>query len=831
MAYQQFNPFTQEDNEIIQWAQKESQSWNGETDILMPQDPTSHDAESYNFEVQVLAKTYSAYDKQTIRRYHVKGNLTQPTNPDRFCLYVMDVDLYGIDPGSQRRRFTDQDTGSIIIPIGVQGTSGVFKAPTFRSSGPDDVQVPWIDSERRWDITTHSITYSNDNQDNGTVNMNNTSWQIYSSSLHPNLWNAFYITAGQIQDLHNIFECTTGTYTYEWNHQLDAWVAGFLTRRDKHYCNYRKLPDFIPVFNNKVAVVNYLMTGDDSGRIDPFPNSNPPRPVPTQSDALTTFHMYVGGVSKVIDSTISMPLNEYGGTLQIQAVNQFCVENSGVSDHKFDVFYRQVLSSLRPQASIYPSPIDKEYHNTTNDYVGCGMHYKDNIITPDSQGKCIYNMSYFILNPEDETYYSYRPITVTFHFDPSKEFGCVVEEVGAGTSADYTVLGRTALIDDPLSDKQAWKYEDPNGNTLIIHWRKQDIIGENPYTPDYDWPDPEEDEDESTDGEDRGLYTGTGLRTYKLSTGDLDLVNTSFWTTDWDTLWKSKTTDPMQSVISCKGIPFTANTSATSTVYVGPLEVTVAGGSYCTNTVKTFSYTLVNSVVPCGPKGYRFTSVRIFLPYIGWKEIPRSFAIKNTGSVMVGGVLYQLQLSTVKYIVDFVDGLCRAIVINSKGQELYFDGNCGVDTPLTSDNHTEAVSSAIKTAATGGLKLVAGVASAVGSGYMGNVGGVVGGVTTAASGAIQLTQTVPAYEYEASCSPSGRIECAMRDNIQIEVTFPQTYIPSSYQHEIGLPCYNTRGLGSLHGFTRCVDSQVSGINAPKEELDLIKQYLDTGVYL
>ena len=48
---------------------------------------------------------------------------------------------------------------------------------------------------------------------------------------------------------------------------------------------------------------------------------------------------------------------------------------------------------------------------------------------------------------------------------------------------------------------------------------------------------------------------------------------------------------------------------------------------------------------------------------------------------------------------------------------------------------------------------------------------------------------------------------------------------------IGWPCHKTLILGSLSGFTLCENAQVELYGATVEELEIIKQFLESGVYI
>lgn len=48
---------------------------------------------------------------------------------------------------------------------------------------------------------------------------------------------------------------------------------------------------------------------------------------------------------------------------------------------------------------------------------------------------------------------------------------------------------------------------------------------------------------------------------------------------------------------------------------------------------------------------------------------------------------------------------------------------------------------------------------------------------------------------------------------------------------IGWPCHKTLILGSLSGFTLCENAQVEISGATVEELEIVKQFLESGVYI
>lgn len=48
---------------------------------------------------------------------------------------------------------------------------------------------------------------------------------------------------------------------------------------------------------------------------------------------------------------------------------------------------------------------------------------------------------------------------------------------------------------------------------------------------------------------------------------------------------------------------------------------------------------------------------------------------------------------------------------------------------------------------------------------------------------------------------------------------------------IGWPCHKTLILGSLSGFTLCENAQVELYGATVEELEIVKQFLESGVYI
>lgn len=199
------------------------------------------------------------------------------------------------------------------------------------------------------------------------------------------------------------------------------------------------------------------------------------------------------------------------------------------------------------------------------------------------------------------------------------------------------------------------------------------------------------------------------------------------------------------------------------------------------------------------------TKVSINLPYIGVQPL-------NTDDVM--GRNCQL-----KYTFDIITGAVVAILYiqyNGTWHPRYmWNGTAIAKLPLTGRNHNELISSLMNSAKT-----------VMANTITGNVAGVATGLAGAAQGLGHVN-------VEFGGAFSGQAGWMGSKQAYFIVTNPVVRWANSYAAELGLPSNETRTVGQLcdsYNYMKFTDVDVNGIAATSDELDMLKNLLQGGVY-
>lgn len=194
-----------------------------------------------------------------------------------------------------------------------------------------------------------------------------------------------------------------------------------------------------------------------------------------------------------------------------------------------------------------------------------------------------------------------------------------------------------------------------------------------------------------------------------------------------------------------------------------------------------------------------YTKAHIYLPFIGIREI-------NVNEIMGSQV-------SVNYKIDVLTGSVYASISvfnNAISQVLYvFEGNGGVQLPLTGGNMSRILSGVISGIAFG----------AIGGGAIGAVAGATGGLLKG-----------------ASVSKSGSIGAnAGAMGIKkpyIMITYSQAYMANNYNKQYGYPSNLTTQLSACKGYTRVKEVHVENILvATQKEKNMIHTLLKQGVII
>lgn len=293
------------------------------------------------------------------------------------------------------------------------------------------------------------------------------------------------------------------------------------------------------------------------------------------------------------------------------------------------------------------------------------------------------------------------------------------------------------------------------------------------------------------------LLTAGLTSVYNVTSARLNQLGRFIWTDDAMDNIKLLNNSPIQNIVSCKCIPFSAGSVTARNIVLGNIDTGILGDKVNSNIGKI----LIGSVNVTPPFNNflsygNYTSVSIYLPYLGMRQL-------DTDKVM-GKTL------KVYYNVDCLSGNC-VIELFSNGVKINeFSCNVSIDIALTSSNRAEIEKGYITSAIGGGVSLATG-----------NVTGAL------ASG---LNASMQKYNYTQSGTCSGSAYTNISKNCYIIIEYPDLLDNNSYKHSKGKPCEKRKRIGTCKGFTTIsnVDLQVK---ASETELNAIKDLLSSGVYL
>lgn len=331
-----------------------------------------------------------------------------------------------------------------------------------------------------------------------------------------------------------------------------------------------------------------------------------------------------------------------------------------------------------------------------------------------------------------------------------------------------------------------------SGDTLTIDF------GEGKDTDDYyDTDSGENDEHSPTNGYDIGACNLTTC--YELSVERLNNIAIKLWSEDFFSNILLLNNSPIENILSCKLLPLSLSGSE-STVKIGNVDMGI-NGNRLSKTV--YRYNIGTITIPrvsdMGFLNYApYTSIVIFLPFIGFKEL-------NTSDIMGRNI-------SVDYIVDVITGACKAIITVNNYQCYEFDGNCGIDIPLTAGNRSQVEMGYVKSA----VGVVSNIASK-------NIGGA---ISSGISGAMQQ------YHYSTNGSYSPATGAYEDRTCFVIIDRPQYTEVSKFGHTKGYKCQLSKTIGSLKGFVKTTENvDLSNISAPEYCKKKILDLLSSGIYV
>ena len=201
-----------------------------------------------------------------------------------------------------------------------------------------------------------------------------------------------------------------------------------------------------------------------------------------------------------------------------------------------------------------------------------------------------------------------------------------------------------------------------------------------------------------------------------------------------------------------------------------------------------------------------FTKVRIYLPFIGWEDLP-------TEEVM--GTLL-----SVDYYFEYLSGGCKAVIFSNKNgiktPVSEFSGNCNEQIPLTGNDFTQ-----VSRALIGG---VAGVAAAVAAPSPLTIGAAAMGI----GGALTTAPSV-----SRSGSMAGNVSNLGNMKCMLQIERPKIKLPDNYAQLNGLPSNMKGSINSLglKGFVQFDEIQLGNIGCTDAEKQELLDELKSGIFI
>ena len=343
---------------------------------------------------------------------------------------------------------------------------------------------------------------------------------------------------------------------------------------------------------------------------------------------------------------------------------------------------------------------------------------------------------------------------------------------------------------------------------------------------DMDDDDKDKDDDEKGDGDDKKYTGGTDsvngsallTTSYSLTVSEAHSFGSWLWSSTMIDNIHLVNNNPIENIVACKLFPFSVGGTEAS-IQLGNVTSNVTGQKLAENVARTFPMNGGKAIqVPkyySSPSVYGgkyayldnapFTSCRIYLPYLGIKELD--------ASEVLGKDLY------IKYYVDLVTGMCRAVIQTDKRSLYVFDGQIGQDVPITASNRAQVEVGYI----TGGLQSATQIAMGA---MTGNVFGVISGI----NGAINTATNQYHSETHGTPTPcNSRFDSQIAYIIVDRPDLPN--IPSKFAHQNGRICNKTLTISNLSGYTELDNTvDLSGIQCTDTERSELLAILSSGFY-
>ena len=307
-------------------------------------------------------------------------------------------------------------------------------------------------------------------------------------------------------------------------------------------------------------------------------------------------------------------------------------------------------------------------------------------------------------------------------------------------------------------------------------------------------------DDDENDNDTSDVSSGIGVltTTFKMTKDRLQQLGRFLWGSNIFDNFSLICNNPIENIISCKSIPLSLE-GVTQKIILGNVDTGVNGDKVSNNFAKQNIGSIAitekyHNFLDYAP----YTNVIIYLPYVGFKELDTNLVMGKTLSI--------------SYTIDIITGGCLCQITSNKVKLYEFNGNMGIDIPITASNRAQVEAGYISS----GI----GIASSVAS------GNIVGAVTSL------INSAESQYHYASTSSPNPMCVASTNRTCYVILDRPTYQTLKSFNHTRGKKCYLTKTINSLKGYTICDEHiDLSGIRATESEKEELVRLLSGGFFV
>lgn len=309
----------------------------------------------------------------------------------------------------------------------------------------------------------------------------------------------------------------------------------------------------------------------------------------------------------------------------------------------------------------------------------------------------------------------------------------------------------------------------------------------------------DKDNDEN-DNDTSDVSSGIGVltTTFKMTKDRLQQLGRFLWGSNIFDNFSLICNNPIENIVSCKSIPLSLE-GVTQKIILGNVDTGVNGDKVSNNFAKQNIGSIAitekyHNFLDYAP----YTNVIIYLPYVGFKELDTNLVMGKTLSI--------------SYTVDIITGGCLCQITSNNVKLYEFNGNMGIDIPITASNRAQVEAGYISS----GI----GIASSVAS------GNIVGAVTSL------INSAESQYHYASTSSPNPMCVASTNRTCYVILDRPTYQTLKSFNHTRGKKCYLTKTINTLKGYTICDENiDLSGISATDSEKEELIKILSSGFFV